>query len=148
MKKYRRDHHTKREKIVAKFIAQHVGGSYVLMDPMCPANCLITDGKHNIRRFLEIKTRDVSSEQYATSIFGERRYHDLLHLSKLLHSPVSLVVAYNDCMKLVDISGLDNVPRETAGRFDRPDDPQARELCLHIPLEMFSTLPLPDDYPL
>ena len=147
MTEYRKDHHTKREKIIAKYLAQNVKGSYVLMDPKSPVNALITDGSHGIRRFLDIKTRYVPFERYSTSILGEGKYKRLKHLSKLMNSPVTLVVAYTDRLALVNIDELSNIPIAEGGRFDRPDDKQARESCLHIPVEMFMQMPLPEEYP-
>jgi len=118
----------------------------VLMNPMGPVNALITDGKHGIRRLLEIKTRNVKFDQYQTSILGLDKYLQLLKVGEMLKTPVSFVVVYVDIIALVDISTLTNVPVAEAGRSDRPNDSRAVELCLHIPMEMFAQLPLPEGY--
>jgi hypothetical protein len=92
-------------------------------------------------RFIaELKTRAVPYGTYPTVFLSAHKWLQLNYAAASMNITALFVVRFDDAILYANLAEVDARDHELAGRTDRPDQINDRELIIHVPLDSMKFL--------
>ena len=133
---YETEQDKRNEIVVAKYITEKYGGTYVPSEGLAPFDgTLLTYGCP--RALVEIKVRTNTSSTYATYMIGATKVDAIITTAKEQGLIPFLIVKFTDGIFITKLA--DNFKRGLGGRYDRGDTKDIEE-CMYIPMNKFKKL--------
>ena len=124
------------EAVVAKYITEKYGGTYVPSEGLAPFDgTLLSHGRP--RALVEIKVRTNTSSTYATYMISAVKVDAVITTAKEQGLIPFLVVKFTDGIFITKL--VEDFKRDLGGRYDRGDTRDIEE-CMYIPMSKFKKL--------
>lgn len=88
----------------------------------------------------EIKNRNVTVDTYPTLYLSAHKWLMLVTAAAGMNVKAMFVASFQDELRYVDLGQVDARNHTVAGRFDRPDAPNDKELMILVPIEQMRAI--------